>query len=56
VLGAVMMPLLMLSICWLAFHTDARVRMGRGTAAALIASVAIILGCVFVNVLVQATG
>jgi hypothetical protein len=56
VLGAVMMPLLMLSICWLAFHTDRRVRMGRWTAAGLIASIVVILGCVIVNVAVQITG
>ncbi len=53
VLGAVMMPLLMLAICWLAFHTDRRVRMGPWTAAGLIASVVVIFGCVIVNVVVQ---
>ena len=41
-----MTPLLMFAICWMAFHTDARVRMGRGWAAALVASAAIILTCV----------
>ncbi len=56
VLGAIMMPLLMFSICWLAFHTDRRARMGRWAAAGLIASVAVILGCVVVNVVVQITG
>ncbi len=49
VLGAVMTPLLMFAICWMAFHTDARVRMGRGTALALITSVLVILVCVLVN-------
>jgi manganese transport protein len=49
VLGALMTPLLMFAICWMAFHTDARVRMGRVTAVALIASVLIILVCVLVN-------
>jgi hypothetical protein len=49
VLGAVMTPLLMFAICWMAFHTDKRVRMGRGTAVALIASVLVILVCVLVN-------
>ena len=49
VLGAVMTPLLMFAICWMAFHTDRRVRMGRGTAVALIASVLVILVCVLVN-------
>jgi Mn2+/Fe2+ NRAMP family transporter len=56
VLGAVMMPLLMLAICWLAFHTDPRVRMGWWTAVGLIASVVIIFGCVLVNVVVQIRG
>ena len=49
VLGAVMTPLLMFAICWMAFHTDRRVRMRRGTAVALIASVLVILVCVLVN-------
>lgn len=53
VLGAFMTPLLMFCICWLAFHTDRRVRMGRWTAFALVASVVIILGCVLVSVGVQ---
>jgi hypothetical protein len=56
VLGAVMMPLLMLAICWLAFHTDRRVRMGRWTAAGLIASVAVIFGCIVGYVVVRITG
>jgi uncharacterized membrane protein YozB (DUF420 family) len=55
VLGAVMMPLLMFAICWLAFHTDRRVRMGRWTAVALLASVAVILGCVIINLVAQIT-
>jgi manganese transport protein len=56
VLGAVLTPLLMFSICWLAFQTDPRVRMSRWTAAGLIASVAIIFGCVLLHVAVQLTG
>lgn len=52
VLGAFMTPLLMLCICWLAFHTDRRVRMGRWWAAALLTSVAIILYCVLMNLVV----
>jgi len=48
VLGAFMTPLLMFAITWLAFHTDARVRMGRGWAAALVASVLVILACVLI--------
>jgi Mn2+/Fe2+ NRAMP family transporter len=49
VLGAFLTPLLMFCICWLAFQTDRRVRMGTWTAVALIMSVAIIFGCVAVN-------
>jgi manganese transport protein len=49
VLGAVMTPLLMFAICWMAIHTDARVRMGRATAVALAASVVIILACVLAD-------
>jgi Mn2+/Fe2+ NRAMP family transporter len=53
VLGAFMTPLLMFCICWLAFHTDRRVRMGRLTAVALVTSVAVIFGCVAINTAVQ---
>jgi manganese transport protein len=49
ILGAVMTPFFMLCICWLAFQTDARVRMSRPTAVALVASVVAILTCVFVG-------
>lgn len=53
VLGAFMTPLLMFAICWMAFHTDARVRMGRGWATALVASVAVILACVLGGLAIQ---
>jgi hypothetical protein len=53
ILGAFMTPLLMLCICWLAFRTDRRVRMGRLTGVALVASVVIILTCVLLNLAVQ---
>lgn len=53
VLGAFMTPLLMFCICWLAFHTDRRVRMGRLTATALVGSVVLILTCVLVSLAVQ---
>jgi Mn2+/Fe2+ NRAMP family transporter len=56
VLGAFLTPLLMFCICWLAFHTNRRARMGRLTAAALVGSVAIILACVVVNVFLHVTG
>lgn len=49
IIGAFMTPLLMLCIVWLAFHTDRRVRMGRLSAAALIVSASIILGCVLIG-------
>jgi Mn2+/Fe2+ NRAMP family transporter len=48
VLGAFMTPLLMFAICWMALHTDRRVRMGRGWAAALFASASVIVACVLV--------
>lgn len=53
VLGAFMTPLLMFAILWMAFHTDARVRMGRGWASALVASAVIILSCVLIGLAVQ---
>jgi hypothetical protein len=53
VLGAVMTPLLMFAICWMAFHTDPRVRMGPLAATALIASTLVILGCVGANLVTQ---
>jgi Mn2+/Fe2+ NRAMP family transporter len=53
VLGAFMTPLLMFAILWMAFHTDARVRMGRGWATALVASAAIILTCVLAGLAIQ---
>jgi hypothetical protein len=56
VLGAFLTPLLMCCICWLAFRTDRRVRMGRLTAVLLVASVVIIFACVAVNATVQIVG
>jgi manganese transport protein len=56
VLGALLTPMLMFCICWLAFHTDRRVRMSRWTAAALLGSMAVIMGCVVVNVVIQLAG
>jgi Mn2+/Fe2+ NRAMP family transporter len=53
VLGAFLTPLLMFCICWLAFQTDRRVRMGTWTAIALITSVAIIFSCVAMNAVLQ---
>jgi hypothetical protein len=53
ILGILLTPLLMFCIVWLAFQTDKRARMGTGTALALIASVAIIFGCVVLNTVIQ---
>lgn len=47
-------PLLMFGICWMAFRTDARVRMGRPVAILLVASVVAIAVCLLVSLLVQA--
>jgi Mn2+/Fe2+ NRAMP family transporter len=53
VLGVFLTPLLMICICWLAFHTDRRVRMRWPAATALVASVVIILACVAINAIVK---
>jgi Mn2+/Fe2+ NRAMP family transporter len=51
-IGLFMTPLLMFGICWMAFHTDRRVRMNLATGVALLTSVVIILTCVVVSLLV----
>jgi Mn2+/Fe2+ NRAMP family transporter len=53
VLGAFMMPLLMFAIVWMAFHTDARVRMGRAWGTAFVASAVVIAVCVLVSLTIQ---
>lgn len=53
VLGAFMTPLLMGCICWLAFRTDRRVRMGRLSALALLATAATFLFCVLYGLKIQ---
>lgn len=53
VLGAFMTPLLMFAILWMAFHTDARVRMGRWWGTALVVSAMVILTCVLVGLAIQ---
>ena len=45
--GAFSTPLLMLGIVWIAFHTDREARMSRPMAVMLLASVTVILICVF---------
>ncbi len=47
-------PLIMFGICWLAFHTDRRLRMGRATAVLLLTTVAIIVTCLAVGIYSQA--
>jgi Mn2+/Fe2+ NRAMP family transporter len=46
-------PLIMFAICWLAFHTDRRLRMRFWTAAALLASVAVVLTCVLAGLAIE---
>ena len=52
--GAFNTPLLMFGICWLAFHTDKRIRMSRATAVLLIITVVIIAACLLVGLFPQA--
>jgi len=53
IVGAVLTPLLMLSICWLAFHTDRRARMSSLGAVLLVTSTAIIAACVLGGLIVR---
>ena len=50
--GLVGMPLLMFAICWLAFRTDRRVRMGRFSAACLVISVIAIVACLMISTII----
>lgn len=56
ILGVFMTPLLMFCIVWLAYQTDRRARMGPWAALALLTSVAIIMVCVIINMLLQYSG
>ena len=47
-------PLLMFGICWLAFHTDKRLRMSTVTAVLLLLTVFVIAACLLVTLFVQA--
>ncbi len=49
-------PLLMIAICWMAFRTDRRVRMGKASAVLLVLSVIVIGACVVGSVILQLTG
>jgi len=51
--GLINTPLLMFGICWIAFHTDRRLRMGRVTAVLLMVTVVIILVCLAVGMYAQ---
>lgn len=42
-------PLLIFAICWLAFRTDSRVRMGRASAVCLVISVVAITACLLIS-------
>jgi ABC-type transport system involved in cytochrome c biogenesis permease subunit len=53
VLGAIMTPLLMFAICWMAFHTDRRVRMSKLSATLLLTSAVVMLACVGANLVTQ---
>ncbi|NQV28624.1 MAG: Nramp family divalent metal transporter [Rhodopirellula sp.] len=49
-------PLLIFAICWLAFRTDKRVRMGRMSAICLIVSVIAITACILISTLTNLLG
>lgn len=51
--GLVSMPLLMIAICWLAFRTDARVRMGRMSAVMLVITAVAIVACLIFSTTVM---
>jgi hypothetical protein len=46
----------MIAICWMAFRTDHRVRMGKTSAALLVLSVVVIGACVVGSVVLQLSG
>jgi len=52
--GLINTPLIMFGICWIAFHTDRRLRMGRVTAVLLLATVVVIVVCLAVGICGQA--
>lgn len=49
-------PLLMFAICWLAFRTDKRVRMGGTSAICLVVSVIAITACILISTLMNLLG
>jgi manganese transport protein len=46
-------PLIMFGICWLAFHTDRRLRMRAWMSVALLVSVAVVTTCVIVGLAIE---
>jgi len=54
--GLVNTPLIMFGICWLAFHTDRRLRMRTVTALLMVATVIVILLCLAAGLYVQGQG
>ena len=51
--GAFNTPLLMFGICWMAFRTESKVRMGRVTAICLVGSVLVIVTCLLAALAVR---
>ena len=51
--GLINTPLIMFGICWIAFHTDRRLRMGRVTAVLLLATVVVIVACLAIGIYSQ---
>jgi len=49
-------PLLIFAICWLAFRTDKRVRMGSASAVCLVLSVVAITACILISTLMNLLG
>jgi manganese transport protein len=49
-------PLLIFAICWLAFRTDKRVRMGRASAVCLVLSVIAITACILISTVMNILG
>jgi hypothetical protein len=46
-------PLLIFAICWMAFHTDRRVRMGKLSAALLVGTSVVLVVCVMGGLVVR---
>ena len=54
--GLVCTPVLIFAICWLAFRTDKRIRMGNVSAVCLVVSVIVITGCILFSTLKNLLG